>query len=119
MFAQKWAFPAAAYQGTRPPKFSSKDLEHEMNEFEPTRSVMNQSRRSEAKSIPHQIRISSALVLGPAEMGREFAAMSSAPPRDASLLIINVDNGDLIYILPQTLEVVTSLQVEQEVECAA
>ena len=90
-----------------------------MNEFEPTRSVMNQSRRAQAKSTSHEIEISSAPALGPAQLAREFAAMSSAPPRGVSLLVINVDNGDLIYILPQTAEIVTSQQAERDIECAA
>jgi hypothetical protein len=98
---------------------SSQPLEHQMSKFEPKRSAINHPRSSQSKSTSHRIEISSKPTLDAAQLAMEFAEMSSEPPRHASLIIISVDNGDLIYIVPQTAEVVTSQQTEQNVECAA
>jgi hypothetical protein len=83
-----------------------------MNRFEPTRFPTHHA-RFHRQTTSHRIDISGAPAIGPAQLANEFAALVSAPARNASRIIIQVDDCELIYILPQTGEVVTYGEAER------
>jgi hypothetical protein len=83
-----------------------------MSNLEPMRSQSIQSRHTRSTRT-HQIEISDAPELNRKQLAREFAAMTSAPPRGTARIAISVDSGELICIMPHSGKVVTCLEHEQ------
>jgi hypothetical protein len=83
-----------------------------MSIFEPMRSPIIHSGHTQSTRT-HRIEVSDAPELKPKQLAKEFAAMISKPPQGTTRIAIRVDNGELIYIMPQTGEVVTCWEHER------
>jgi hypothetical protein len=82
-----------------------------MNRFRPRRFQTPQS--VPRTSATHCIAISNAASIGPSQLAAEFASMIRAPGRNTGRVIIQVDSGELIYLMPKTGEVVLYGEAER------